>query len=157
MADVDVKEIAVLKAYSSKLNDFMSGTTVVGALVDKQIRSLKDDLSTWRHDAANGLHAAQEQADKVISRYDYALSRCSNARPYIGETDYECKAKLREAEEIVERINDKIRRLETELENAGIHTKNFCLQTINMVEGCQSKMNQNISHLETYVQTQLNG
>ena len=136
MADIDVKEIAVLKAYCSKLNNFKDGTTAVGVLIDRQIRKIKSDLKDKRHEADNNMNNIKEQADKVISRYDYALSQCSNARPYIGETDRDCK--------------DKIRQLETELENAGQHTKNFCLQVLNMTESCQTKMNKTIASLETY-------
>ena len=150
MADIDVKEIAVLKAYCSKLNNFKDGTTAVGVLIDRQIRKIKSDLKDKRHEADNNMNNIKEQADKVISRYDYALSQCSNARHYIGETDRECKDKIREAEELVAQISDKIRQLETELENAGQHTKNFCLQVLNMTENCQTKMNKTIASLETY-------
>lgn len=45
MADIDVKEIAVLRAYCSKLNDFKVGTTAVGVLIDRQIRKIK---ATWK-------------------------------------------------------------------------------------------------------------
>ena len=150
MADIDVKEIAVLRAYCSKLNDFKVGTTAVGVLIDRQIRKIKSDLKDKRHEADNNMNNIKEQADKVISRYDYALSQCSNARSYIGETDRDCKDKIREAEELVAQISDKIRQLETELENAGQHTKNFCLQVLNMTESCQTKMNKTIASLETY-------
>ena len=150
MADIDVKEIAVLKAYCSKLNNFKDGTTAVGVLIDRQIRKIKSDLKDKRHEADNNMNNIKEQADKVISRYDYALSQCSNARPYIGETDRDCKDKIREAEDLVVQISEKIRQLETELENAGQHTKNFCLQVLNMTESCQTKMNKTIASLETY-------
>ena len=150
MADIDVKEIAVLKAYCSKLNNFKDGTTAVGVLIDRQIRKIKSDLKDKRHEADNNMNNIKEQADKVISRYDYALSQCSNARPYIGETDRDCKDKIREAEDLVVQISEKIRQLETELENAGQHTKNFCLQVLNMTENCQTKMNKTIASLETY-------
>ena len=150
MADIDVKEIAVLKAYCSKLNNFKDGTTAVGVLIDRQIRKIKSDLKDKRHEADNNMNNIKEQADKVISRYDYALSQCSNARPYIGETDRDCKDKIREAEELVAQISDKIRQLETELENAGQHTKNFCLQVLNMTESCQTKINKTLASLETY-------
>ena len=150
MADIDVKEIAVLKAYCSKLNNFKDGTTAVGVLIDRQIRKIKSDLKDKRHEADNNMNNIKEQADKVISRYDYALSQCSNARPYIGETDRDCKDKIREAEDLVAQISEKIRQLETELENAGQHTKNFCLQVLNMTENCQTKMNKTIASLETY-------
>ena len=150
MADIDVKEIAVLKAYCSKLNNFKDGTTAVGVLIDRQIRKIKSDLKDKRHEADNNMNNIKEQADKVISRYDYALSQCSNARPYIGETDRDCKDKIREAEELVAQISDKIRQLETELENAGQHTKNFSLQVLNMTESCQTKINKTIASLETY-------
>ena len=43
MADIDVKEIAVLKAYCSKLNNFKDGTTAVGVLIDRQIRKIDSD------------------------------------------------------------------------------------------------------------------
>ena len=148
MADIDVKEIAVLKAYCSKLNNFKDGTTAVGVLIDRQIRKIKSDLKDKRHEADNNMNNIKEQADKVISRYDYALSQCSNARPYIGETDRDCKDKIREAEELVAQISDKIRQLETELENAGQHTKNFCLQVPKMNESCQTPMNKTIARLE---------
>lgn len=150
MADIDVKEIVVLKAYCSKLNNFKVGTIAVGALIDRQIRKIKSDLNDKRHEADNNMNYVKEQADKVISRYDYALSQCSNARPYIGETDRDCKDKIREAEELVAQISAKIRQLETKLENAGQHTKNFCLQVLNMTESCQTKMNKTIASLETY-------
>lgn len=150
MADIDVKELAVLNAYSSKINDFKTGTTAVGALIDRQIRKIKDDLANKKNQASNSMNFVEEQADKVISRYDYALGKCENARLYIGETDLECKSKIKDAELIVERINDKIRQLSTELENAGLHTKNFCLQVLNMTEACQNKMKQNITALEEY-------
>ena len=150
MADRDVKEIAVLKAYCSKLNNFKDGTTAVGVLIDRQIRKIKSDLKDKRQEADNNMNYVKEQADKVISRYDYALSLCDNARPYIGETDRDCKDKIREAEELVAQISEKIRQLETELENAGQHTKNFCLQVLNMTESCQTKMNKTIASLETY-------
>ena len=150
MADIDVKEIAVLKAYCSKLNNFKDGTTAIGVLIDRQIRKIKSDLKDKRHEADNNMNNIKEQADKVISRYDYALSQCSNARPYIGETDRDCKDKIREAEDLVAQISEKIRQLETELENAGQHTKNFCLQVLNMTENCQTKMNKTIASLETY-------
>ena len=150
MADIDVKEIAVLKAYCSKLNNFKDGTTAVGVLIDRQIRKIKSDLKDKRHEADNNMNNIKEQADKVISRYDYALSQCSNARPYIGETDRDCKDKIREAEDLVVQISEKIRQLETELENAGQHTKNFCLQVLNMTESCQTKINKTIASLETY-------
>ena len=150
MADIDVKEIAVLKAYCSKLNNFKDGTTAVGVLIDRQIRKIKSDLKDKRHEADNNMNNIKEQADKVISRYDYALSQCSNARPYIGETDRDCKDKIREAEELVAQISDKIRQLETELENAAQHTKNSCLQVLNMTESSQTKMNKTIASLETY-------
>ena len=150
MADIDVKEIAVLKAYCSKLNNFKDGTTAVGVLIDRQIRKIKSDLKDKRHEADNNMNNIKEQADKVISRYDYALSQCDNARPYIGETDRDCKDKIREAEDLVVQISEKIRQLETELENAGQHTKNFCLQVLNMTENCQTKMNKTIASLETY-------
>ena len=150
MADIDVKEIAVLKAYCSKLNNFKDGTTAVGVLIDRQIRKIKSDLKDKRHEADNNMNNIKEQADKVISRYDYALSQCSNARPYIGETDRDCKDKIREAEDLVVQISEKIRQLETELENAGQHTKNFCLQVLNMTESCQTKINKTLASLETY-------
>ena len=150
MADIDVKEIAVLKAYCSKLNNFKDGTTAVGVLIDRQIRKIKSDLKDKRHEADNNMNNIKEQGDKVISRYDYALSQCDNARPYIGETDRDCKDKIREAEDLVAQISEKIRQLETELENAGQHTKNFCLQVLNMTENCQTKMNKTIASLETY-------
>ena len=150
MADIDVKEIAVLRAYCSKLNDFKVGTTAVGVLIDRQIRKIKSDLEDKRHEASNNMNYVKEQGDKVISRYDYALSQCDNARPYIGETDRDCKDKIREAEDLVAQISEKIRQLETELENAGQHTKNFCLQVLNMTENCQTKMNKTIASLEAY-------
>lgn len=155
MADVEVKEIEGLKLYRNRLNDFKTGTTAVGALIDRQIRKIKGDLSDKRNTVRMNLRTVEENADKVIQRYEYALYRCPNARPYIGETDIECKEKIKDAEHLAERINDKIRQLETELENAGIHTKNFCLQVINMAEGCQSKLNQNIDRLEAYKQIQI--
>ena len=70
MADIDVKEIAVLKAYCSKLNNFKDGTTAVGVLIDRQIRKIKSDLKDKRHEADNNMNNIKEQADKVISRYD---------------------------------------------------------------------------------------
>lgn len=150
MADIDVKEIAVLRTYCSKLNDFKVGTTAVGVLINRQVRKIKSDLEDKRHEASNNMNYVKEQGDKVISRYDYALSQCSNARPYIGETDRDCKDKIREAEDLVVQISEKIRQLETELENAGQHTKNFCLQVLNMTESCQTKINKTIASLETY-------
>ena len=77
MADIDVKEIAVLRAYCSKLNDFKVGTTAVGVLIDRQVRKIKSDLEDKRHEASNNMNYVKEQGDKVISRYDYALSQCS--------------------------------------------------------------------------------
>ena len=112
MADIDVKEIAVLRAYCSKLNDFKVGTTAVGVLIDRQIRKIKSDLEDKRHEASNNMNYVKEQGDKVISRYDYALSQCDNARPYIGETDRDCKDKIREAEDLVAQISEKIRQLD---------------------------------------------
>ena len=150
MADIDVKEIAVLRAYCSKLNDFKVGTTAVGRLIDRQIKKIKSNFDDKRHEASNNMNYVKEQGDKVISRYDYALSQCDNARPYIGETDRDCKDKIREAEDLVAQISEKIRQLETELENAGQHTNNFCLQVLNMTENCQTKMNKTIASLETY-------
>lgn len=150
MTDIHVKELSVLNAYSSKLNDFKAGTIAVGALLDRQIRKIKDDLSNKKNQAVNSMHFVEDEADKVISRYDYALRQCENARPYIGETDFECKGKIKDAEQLAERINDKIRQLNTELENAGLYTKNFCLQVANMTDACRNKMQQNIVALEEY-------
>lgn len=150
MPDIDVKELAVLNAYSSKLNDFKAGTTAVGVLIDIQIRKIQEDLSKKQREAINSAHFVEEQAHRVISRYGYALSQCDNARPYIGETDLECKDKIKDAEELVEKINEKIQELKTELENAGLYTKNFCLQVLNMTEACQNKMKLNILALEEY-------
>ena len=97
MADIDVKEIAVLKAYCSKLNNFKDGTTAVGVLIDRQIRKIKSDLKDKRHEADNNTNNNKEQAAKVISRYDYALSQIDNARPYIGESHRDCTDKNRAA------------------------------------------------------------
>lgn len=152
MADVAVKEVAVLKAYGSKLGDFKTGSTIVGALIDRQIRKIKDDLSDKSNDVRNTYHFIEEHARKVIDLYDFAMSKCANARPYIGETDYECRNKLKEAEMLVEQINSQIRQLQTELENAGQHTKNFCLQVRNMVDGCQSSLNGIVDKLDRYIE-----
>ena len=56
MADIDVKEIAVLRAYCSKLNDFKVGTTAVGVLIDRQIRKIKSDLEDKRQEADNNMN-----------------------------------------------------------------------------------------------------
>lgn len=150
MADLDVKELAVLNTYCSKLNDFKVGTTAAGAFIDKRISSILEDLSSEQSEARHSLRVVEDFARPVISRYENALRKCEDARPYIGETDIECKEKIKEAQHIAETINNKIRQLQTELENAGLHTKNFCLQVITMTEACQNKMKQNIAALEEY-------
>lgn len=50
-------------------------------------------------------------------------------------------------------IKEKIRQLDTELENAQQHTKNFCLQVINMTDSCQNQMTRTITALEAYKET----
>ena len=46
MDDINVKEIEVLRAYCSKLNDFKTGTSAVGLLVARQIDKIKDVIPT---------------------------------------------------------------------------------------------------------------
>jgi len=151
MSDIDVKQIDILRTYTSKLGDFKTGCTVVGALIDKQIRSIKDDVASTANDARVALEYSADYVDEVTRRYDRALSKCNNARAYIGETDLECKSMYSEAEVLKTQIDGHIRDLMTELDNAGLHTKNFCLQVLNMVDGCQTQMNNNISALENYL------
>ena len=153
MDDINVKEIEVLRAYCSKLNDFKSGTSAVGLLVARQIDNIKDDLKGRQREAQQFMDSVEEKANSVISRYDYALDKCPSARNLIGETDLDCKAKIHEAEEIMQSIKYKMRKLDTELENARQHTKNFCLQVINMTDSCQNQMNRTITALEAYKET----
>lgn len=153
MDDINVKEIEVLRAYCSKLNDFKTGTSAVGLLVARQIDKIKDDLKDRQRVAQQFMDFVEEKANSVISRYDYALDKCPSARGQIGETDLDCKANIRKAEDIMQSIKGKIRQLDTELENAQQHTKNFCLQVINMTDSCQNQMNRTITALEAYKET----
>lgn len=151
MADISVQEVDVLKAYKNKLGDFKSGCVAVCALIDRQVREIKEDLLSLSRNAENSSRCAEDYADEVISRYDYALSKCSSAREYIGETDWECKSKLQEVEMLLEEIHSQLSSLTTEIENAGQHTKNFGLQILNMVDQCQSHLDRNITSIENYL------
>lgn len=51
MDDINVKEIEVLRAYCSKLNDFKTGTSAVGLLMARQIDKIKDDLNERQREA----------------------------------------------------------------------------------------------------------
>lgn len=153
MADLEVKQVDVLKAYTNKLSEFKAGCLRVvgaGALIDVQIRNIKDDLKDKANDARNIHDHSHEEAERVISRYETALSHCRKARPIIGDSDRECKHKLQEIDAMCEQINNLMQQLKMELENAGQHTKNFCLQAINMLDGCSSRMQKMIEAAEKY-------
>ena len=76
MDDINVKEIEVLRAYCSKLNDFKTGTSAVGLLVARQIDKIKDDLNERQREAQMFMDFVEDKANSVISRYDYALDKC---------------------------------------------------------------------------------
>lgn len=150
MEDINVKDIEALKLYKSKLGEFNNGCTAIGALIDVQIRRIKEDLNRRLNSSRNIFRKAEDDAKGVIRRYETALSRCENARHYIGETDLECKQKIQEAKIVQEQIESQIQRLRIELENTGLQTKNFCLQVCNMVDSCQSHLDTNIMGIEQY-------
>ena len=80
MDDINVKEIEVLRAYCSKLNDFKTGTSAVGLLVARQIDKIKDDLNERQREAQMFMDFVEDKANSV------QMPQCarSNRRDRLG-------------------------------------------------------------------------
>lgn len=148
--DVDVSELDVLKAYSSKLGDFKGGVLIGGAYLIKKIHDLKQKLEEQQRELARLQNLASDRAQALRDRYDRALDIDSGCRDIIGSSDEEADEVLNKINERVNAATSNIQRMEMLLENMMIRTKGFVEQVPNMVGHSKDVLEQKITHLEEY-------
>lgn len=148
--DVDVSELDVLKAYSTKLGDFKAGTLIGGGYLIKKIHDLKQKLEEQQRELARLQNLAEERTRALRDRYNRALDIDSGCRDVIGNSDEEADDILDQINEHINTATSNIQRMEMLLENMMIRTKGFVEQVPNMVGHSKDVLGKKIALIEEY-------
>lgn len=137
--DINVKEIELLRVYSSKLRDFRNWNVGRAILIDRQLRKIREDYDEILKESERYQRLGEDANRYLQSRYDNAISEFGEeCRTYVGSSDREMNSKCELLNERVDRLRQTIQTLQVKLENAGQKTKNFSLQALTNVDSsCQ--------------------
>ena len=152
-ADVQVSEIDVLKAYSSKMNGLRNDSIALAVLLDRQIRKMIEEYDNVLSNMQRMLQSGEEDSRYLQERYRSAMDRCTyakEARPIIGESDIEAKQKLGLLRMRVDIVRSNVKSLQMKLKNAGLKTQNYAAQMDTLADACISYVNRYAEKLQQY-------
>ena len=141
-ADVQVKEIDILKLYSSKMNGLRNDSINLAMLLDRQIREMKEDYDEILSIANRLQQNAKDDTRTIQERYQRAIDLCGeNAREVIGTDDMQAEQKNEIMQVRYESIKYNIQNLQMKLKNAGLKTQNYAAQMDTLANTCISYVN----------------
>ena len=141
-ADVQVKEIDILKLYSSKMNGLRNDSINLAMLLDRQIREMKEDYDEILSIANRLQQNAKDDTRTIQERYQRAIDLCGeNAREVIGTDDMQAEQKNEIMQVRYESIKHNIQNLQMKLKNAGLKTQNYAAQMDTLANTCISYVN----------------
>lgn len=141
-ADVQVKEIDILKLYSSKMNGLRNDSIKLAMLLDRQIRKMKEDYDEILSIANRLQQNAKDDTRTIQERYQRAIDLCGeNAREVIGTDDMQAEQKNEIMQVRYESIKHNIQNLQMKLKNAGLKTQNYAAQMDTLANTCISYVN----------------
>lgn len=150
-ADVQVSEIDVLKAYSSKMNGLRNDSVALAVLLDRQIRKMIEDYNEVLSEMNRILSQAESDCRYTVDRYKRAIDTCGeDARPTIGNSDIEAQHKLEMLRIILETLRNTIQNLQMKMKNAGLKTQNYAAQMGTLADACISYVNRYTQALQQY-------
>lgn len=150
-ADVQVSEIDVLKAYSSKMNGLRNDSIALAVLLDRQIRKMIEDYDEVLRQIERLLQSGEEDCQYTVDRYDRAINMCGEeARSAIGNSDLEAQQKLEMLRMRVESVQNMVRNLQMKLKNAGLKTQNYAARMDTLADACISYVNRYAEKLQEY-------
>ena len=151
MADVQVTDIDVMKAYGGKLRDMRDVSVVGGLWIRHQISQITDDYANIISEL-NGVQSSAEGDCRYIQeRYRRAIDLCGReARPVIGNSDIEAKHKLDELQMRVDIVQNSVKMLQAKLESARIKTLNYMSQMDSIGTNCINLINNQVEVLQKY-------
>lgn len=141
-ADVQVKEIDILKLYSSKMNGLRNDSIALAIALDVQIHKIIEDYNKVLSEIERMLSSAESDCDFLVNRYNRAILLCGEeARPTIGNSDLEAQQKLELLRIQAESVRNTVRNLQMKLQNAGLKTQNYAAQMDTLANTCISYVN----------------
>lgn len=141
-ADVQVKEIDILKLYSSKMNGLRNDSIKLAMLLDRQIRKMKEDYDEILSRANRLQQNAKDDTRTIQERYQRAIDLCGeDAREVIGMDDMQAEQKNEIMQVRYESIKHNIQNLQMKLKNAGLKTQNYAAQMDTLANTCISYVN----------------
>lgn len=151
MADVQVTDIDVMKAYGGKLRDLRDKSVAGGWWIRHQISKINDDYTNIISEL-NGVQSSAEGDCRYLQeRYERAMNICGeDARPVIGNSDIEAQQKLADLQIRVEMVKNSIELLQAKLESARIKTLNYMSQMDSIGTNCINLINQQVDVLQKY-------
>lgn len=150
-ADVQVSEIDVLKAYSSKMNGLRNDSVALAVLLDRQIRKMIEDYDEVLSEMNRILSQAESDCLYTVDRYKRAIDTCGeDARLTIGNSDIEAQHKLEKLRIILETLRNTIQNLQMKMKNAGLKTQNYAAQMGTLADACISYVNRYTQALQQY-------
>jgi hypothetical protein len=151
MADVQVTDIDVMKAYGGKLRDMRDVSVDGGLWIRHQISKIKEDYNRVLSDMHRMQQSAESDCRYIQERYRRAIDLCGReARPIIGNSDIEAKHKLDELQMRVELVQNSVKMLQAKLESARIKTLNYMSQMDSIGTNCINLINKQVEVLQKY-------
>ena len=150
-ADVQVKEIDILKLYSSKMNGLRNDSIALAVLLDRQIRKMIEDYDEVLAAMQREAESAEGACRDVERRYERAFFLCGEgARPIVGNSDMEAQQKLELLKTKMDMTRNTIQNLQMKLKNAGLKTQNYAARMDTLADACISYVNRYAEKLQEY-------
>ena len=147
--DVHVSDITVVKEYSSKLNAFRVATLACGAIIDGQIRKIKDDLERKQSATKSKQQNALSWRDGIVKRYKPIRQEPLPGSEVAGTSDYDIQAKYQALDAEINEYNRIVRQIHNKMSEIGQRTKTFCTIFDSEVVGYNRRLQDTISIMDS--------
>lgn len=147
--DVHVSDITIVKEYSSKLNAFRVATLACGAIMDGQIRKIKDDLERKQSATKSKQQNALSWRDGIVKRYKPIRQEPLPGSEVAGTSDYDIQAKYQALDAEINEYNRIVRQIHNKMSEIGQRTKTFCTIFDSEVVGYNRRLQDTISIMDS--------
>ncbi len=149
--DVLVKDIAVVKMYNTKLNDFRGAVIAGGALIDRQIRKIQSQMEQKKSYALADQRKAARDKDRTVDRYKPIRTENYPGSEVVGTSDHQISAKYQALEAAVSDYNRTVDQIRDKMAEIGQRTKTFCTLFDSEVIGYNKKLKERIEIMDSMV------
>ncbi len=157
ISDAQVKEVALLREYASRLNMFKDVILAGCAGMISKSESIKDDIQTISKQVNNQLSRGSNEAEQVIRNYNDIVERyhlTSLNSSLLGTTATDAKSKLEQLNKCTEEINSKITNIRSLLTGLEERTAAYTIAIRSMTGNGYEQLRKRCDILDKYKEQQ---